>query len=260
MRASRWWHVRWALAAALAGGMASAVPGQAATASRPPFIAPECAVQGITGPDTDVNAQAGDGRITVGLNAAGTITVFRYPNPSFYNQVKYYTDTRDAAGNAGGALPNEGSFAGLLYTVHGMTSFVWLRDLPHSQRYLTSQTPVPVTTYRYPALGLVVTDTDLATVAPADGFVRAFTVIRAAGSPVSRASLVYYEKFNPIASKLRYAAGQDNCLTQLNDEQIASYSVSQQAVVHSWVGVDASTGRPSSVALAFGMGDACHRA
>src|SRR5437870_2289880 len=78
----------------------------ASTSKRPAVIAVQCAAQAITGPATDVNAQAGDGRITVGLNAAGTITVFRYPNPSFYNQVKYYTSARDAMGNPIGALPN----------------------------------------------------------------------------------------------------------------------------------------------------------
>ncbi|MHB8328174.1 MAG: hypothetical protein ACYDD6_00860 [Acidimicrobiales bacterium] len=80
------------------------------------MIAAQCAQQGINGVVTDVNAQARDGRITVGLNAAGTVTGFKYPNPSFYNQVKYYTSGSDASGNPVGALPNEGSFAGVLYT------------------------------------------------------------------------------------------------------------------------------------------------
>lgn len=209
-------------------------------------------MQGLDTPVTDVNAQAGDQRITVGLNSAGTITVFKYPNPSFFDQVKYYTSGSDANGNPVGALPNEGSFAGLLYTEDGAVKFAWLKDWPHSQRYLSAETPVPVTTYEQPALGLSVTDIDLATVAPADAFVRSFVVQRAASSPVSAVSLVYYEKFSPIASKISYAPGQDNCLQQLNDEQLAAYDPADQAIVHSWTGVDASTGKPSSVAVAFG--------
>lgn len=74
-----------AVAALLVGG---GMLGAPAKASRPPIVAAQCAEQGITGPATDVNAQAGDGRITVGLNEVGTITVFKYPNPSFDNQVK----------------------------------------------------------------------------------------------------------------------------------------------------------------------------
>ena len=47
---------------------------------------------------TDVNVQAGNGSVTVGENAAGTITVFKYPNPSLYNLVKYFALSRDAKG------------------------------------------------------------------------------------------------------------------------------------------------------------------
>lgn len=224
-----------------------------ARASRPPVIAAQCAEQGITGPETDVNAQAGDGRITVGLNQAGTITVFKYPNPSFYNQVKYYTSDRDTDGNPTGAFPNEGSFSGIRYVIGGTVRFAWLRDWTHTQHYSSIDTPVPVTVYQDDVLGLTVTDTDLATVSPADAYVRAYTVQRSSRSPVQSASLIYYEKFSPIASKLRYAAGQDNCLQQANDEQFASYDASNQAITHSWTGVNASTGLPSSVSVTFGF-------
>src|SRR6266480_5562621 len=61
---------------------------------------------------TDVNVQAGNGRVTVGENAAGTITVFKYPNPSYYNQVKYFAVSRDANRRVTAQFPNEGSFAG----------------------------------------------------------------------------------------------------------------------------------------------------
>src|SRR4029077_353218 len=83
-------------------------------------------------------------------------------------------------------------------------------------------------------------------------FVRSFVVQQATGSPVSAVSLVYYEKFSPIASKLPFFPGQDNCLQQWNDQQLAVYDQPAQAVVHSWLGVDASTAKPSSVAVAFG--------
>src|SRR5919197_668934 len=51
---------------------------------------------------TDVNVQAGNGRVTVNENSAGTITVFKYPNPSLYNLVKYFTLDRDDRGRGQG--------------------------------------------------------------------------------------------------------------------------------------------------------------
>src|SRR3954465_4256188 len=62
---------------------------------------------------TDVNVQAGNGRVTVNENAAGTITLFKYPTPSLYNLVKYFALRRDAAGHVQVQYPNEGSFAGI---------------------------------------------------------------------------------------------------------------------------------------------------
>src|SRR5436309_10861444 len=58
---------------------------------------------------TDVNAQAGNGRVTVNENSAGTITVFKYPNPGLYNLVKYFAPSRDAKGRVQVQYPNEGS-------------------------------------------------------------------------------------------------------------------------------------------------------
>src|SRR5689334_10999146 len=122
---------------------------------------------------TDLNAQAGDGRVTVGENGGGTITVFKYPNPSYYNQVKYFATGRDAAGHVQVQYPNEGSFAGIRWrTRAGVTGFAWLRDWRSAQRYDSPDTPVPVTAWTAPkALGLTVTATDLA---QGPAFVREF--------------------------------------------------------------------------------------
>src|SRR5689334_10239331 len=54
---------------------------------------------------TDVNAQAGNGHVTVNENAAGTVTVFKYPNPSLYNQIKYFAVSRDANGQVHTRFP-----------------------------------------------------------------------------------------------------------------------------------------------------------
>src|SRR3954454_17777439 len=77
---------------------------------------------------TDVNAQTGNNRVTVNENAAGTITVFKYPNLSLYNQIKYFAASRDAKGVVHTRFPNEGSFAGIGWSAPGGTGFAWLRD------------------------------------------------------------------------------------------------------------------------------------
>ena len=57
---------------------------------------------------TDVQAQTGDGRLTVNENAAGTLTVFKYPNPSYYNQIKYLAVSRDTAAACSRSTPTRG--------------------------------------------------------------------------------------------------------------------------------------------------------
>ncbi len=201
---------------------------------------------------TDVQAQTGDGRLTVNENAAGTLTVFKYPNPSYYNQIKYLAVSRDIRGRVVPQYPNEGSFAGLVYVTSHGTGFAWLRDWASAQRYDSTDTAVPVTTYRSPArLGLTVSDADL--VVPGTGtFVRQFWVTRARRSPVRAARLVYFENFNPIANRLTYAPIADWCQSALSD-QAASYDSAHQAILNSWQGVDQSSGRATSVTVAIGL-------
>ena len=200
---------------------------------------------------TDVNAQAGNGRVTVGENPAGTLTVFKYPNPSFYNQVKYRTLGRDAAGRVMVQAPNEGMFLGVSYVADGKPGFAWLRDWPSSQGWDSSDLPVPVTRYRSPAaLGLSVTVVDYADPG-ASTFEREVWVHRASGSVVDSASLVAYENFNPVANRLPLLPITDWCLSDLSDQQ-ASYDAGTQSIVHGWKGLDIATGKSTSVAFAFG--------
>src|SRR6058998_3409044 len=117
-------------------------PAQAGAIALPPTIGPGgCYDPTQSNADfeaygpTDVNVQAGNGRVTVNENTAGPITVFKYPNPSLYNLVKYFTLKRDAAGRVQVQYPNEGSFAGIRYTTRrGGSGFAWLRDWRSSQR------------------------------------------------------------------------------------------------------------------------------
>ena len=261
-------RVRGPFIAAIAAGAFAAAPGPAGAAILPPTLGPggcDDPTQGNAdfeayGP-TDVNVQAGNGRVTVNENAAGTITVFKYPDPSLFNLVKYFTLSRGANGKVQVQYPNEGSFAGIRYrTRKGGSKFAWLRDWRSRQRYDSPDTPVPVTTYRSPKrLGLRVTDSDLAP--PHTGrFAREFWVKRAARSPVRSASLVYFENFNPVASHIPLLPIGDWCISQTTD-QSASYDAGQHAIVNSWSGVDQATGKPASIAVAFGFArrDSAHQ-
>ncbi|MFL5865851.1 MAG: hypothetical protein ACJ766_01975 [Thermoleophilaceae bacterium] len=210
---------------------------------------------------TEVNVQAGNGRVTVNENAAGTITVFKYPNPSLYNLVKYFTLRRDAAGHVQVQYPNEGSFAGIRYrTRSGRTGFAWLRDWRSGQRYDSTDTPVPVTTYRAPRrLRLKVTNVDVAPPGR-DRFVREYWVTRGRQSRVRSARLVYFENFNPVASHIPFLPISDWCMTE-NSDQRAAYDSGSHAIVNSWAGRDTASSRPASIAVAFGFSgrDSAHQ-
>src|SRR5256714_11569910 len=143
--------------AAAGAGLALVASAQAEAFSPPPRVGPGgCYDPRQSNADfeaygpTDVSAQAGNNRVTVNENAAGTITVFKYPNPSLYNQVKYFAVSRDADGLVHTRFPNEGSFAGIGWRTRDGTGFSWLRDWRATQGWDSPDVPVPVTTYRAP--------------------------------------------------------------------------------------------------------------
>src|SRR3954469_1598175 len=72
---------------------------------------------------TDVTVQAGNNRVTANENRAGTVTVFKYPDPSLYNQIKYFAVSRDGHGVVHTRFPNEGAFVGVSWTAHGRSGF-----------------------------------------------------------------------------------------------------------------------------------------
>ena len=76
---------------------------------------------------TDINAITGNGGLSVGINEEGTITVFKWPSPSFYDHVKYMTDSREDEDL--GALPDEGVFTGIRYEIDGQEHFTWLPEI-----------------------------------------------------------------------------------------------------------------------------------
>src|SRR5213078_1472901 len=147
--------------------------------------------------------------------------------------------------------PNEGSFAGITWRGRRRTGFAWLRDWRASQGWDSGDLPVPVTRYRSPkALGLSVTVIDLAPPGR-DTLVREFWVRRSPDSRVRHAAITYFANFNPVANHVPFLPIADWCSP--GSDQHAAYDRAQHAVVSSWSGTDRATGRPSSVAVAFGF-------
>lgn len=194
---------------------------------------------------TDVNAQTANGRLAAGVSRSATLTVLRWPSPSYYDQIKYYTVDRRLP--LLGAKPNEGAFLGVV--VGGRT--LWLRDFPRSrQRYPTSRGDEVITEFSDPARRLRVVVRD---VAPrgVDALIRRVEV-RSAGArrAVRPRALVAFENFNLVVSKLPAAPLLDFCNEELNADS-ARYLPGADAIVHERSGVDASTGKRSSVAVAM---------
>ncbi|MBW3658111.1 MAG: hypothetical protein KY457_05695 [Actinobacteria bacterium] len=245
----------------LAGALAvSLLPAAAASAQEAPETPvpnfQECAQNiAFPGPSgeiygpTDVNAQSANQAMAVAVNRDATVTVLRWPRPSFYDQIKYRTSSRDA--ERFGALVNEGSFLGLAVDTGDGPSTTWLRDLPSEQLHEDEWNDVITTTYRAEELGLTVVVRDVV-VADLDVFAREVVVTRDPGSPVTSAELVAFENLQPVVSKIAYIPAYDWCGDELN-EDIARYDPAADAIVHFQEGVDVSTGQPSSAAVGMAL-------
>jgi hypothetical protein len=205
----------------------------------------------VWGP-TDLNAQIGNQRLLVGTNQKGTMTVFKYPTPSYADQIKHHALDRRAPYY--GSDPNAGAFLGVIVTTDtGSTRFDWLRDWgpvattdpeygEHvDQSWRSGGSDALVTTFHSDRLGLRVRVTN-AVPTDTDVFIRDVTVTAKTGSPVTDVELVSYENFNLVEDKDALAPTQDWCSEDENGET-ATYDASTDAVVHSrpdrdhgWVG------------------------
>jgi hypothetical protein len=207
---------------------------------------------------TNVNAQTANGRLAVGLNRAGTVTVFRWPRPSFFDQVKYFTRGRDADDDIVVA-PNHGAFLGLMVDTGDGFETSWLREWPEiTQSYASdggdtdaTYSDEVVTEYAHPDLGLRARVRALATEAD-DVLVRGVRVIRQGNSPVACARLVAVQNLGLVTEKVPQYPVTDWCLEEDNDHR-ARYLPDADAVVHDAAGVDGSTGEDRSVAVAVGF-------
>lgn len=181
---------------------------------------------------TDVNGMSGNGGLTAGFSESGVLTVFRWPSPSYWNQVNFVAEPGHALGF--GTTESHGAFQGLAVRLAGGSSVVtWFRDATwrRTQRYKTEDSAVLVTEYESVALGLRVSAESF--VHPGeDVLVQHFEVERLAGSPVLDAStFVYYENLSPCTTKLPYVPYFDVFFDILNDFA-CGYHTGDDALVH----------------------------
>jgi hypothetical protein len=200
---------------------------------------------------TDVAATSGNQSLSAGFNAKGTITVLKWPSPSFYDQVKYRTT--DRAEPRLGALVNEGALVGLAWrgSGGGKWDFEWLRQWPSTQRWADDDSDTVVTTFRRARLGLRVTVRDVVA-HDEDVLYRQVSVSRTPRSRVRTVRVVGFANFNPVFSKTPQSPQQDWCTEEDNDSG-ASYDGDHDAILHARSGTDESTGAPSSVAITMGF-------
>lgn len=244
------------VAAAVAAIAVLATAPTAPAAQRLPVVLPQCVAgpfaPGIVTPaesegygPTDVNAITANRALTVGLNRSATVTVLRWPNASFYEQVKYFTLDRDRP--RFGALENEGAFIGVV--LGGRTR--WLRDMRVAQRWASQLEDRVVTTFRDDGAKLEVVVRDV-TALRSDVLHRSISVRALPGASRRPDAVIAYENFNLVVSKVPALPGQDWCVEEQNVDD-ARYEGGLDAIVHEKSGVDVSTGLARSVAVAMGF-------
>lgn len=198
---------------------------------------------------TDINTITGNRGLSVAFNQKGTVTVFKWPNPSFYDHVKYMTTTRHDDNL--GALDNEGVFTGIWFETNEGEGFAWLRDLESEQAYAGPDSVAVVTTFRDEPLGLTIKQTDF--VEPdRDVLWRHYRVVRSKDSPVQKARLTAYLNFSPQVEKYPFMPLRDWCLDEVGKSTI-EWEPESDLFVQSRSGKDRSVGRDVSVAIAFGF-------
>ncbi len=153
---------------------------------------------------TNVNAQTGNGGLSVGVSARGELTVLSWPSPTFYEQLDYESSADEDARSQPrfGADEDMGVFAGLWVETADGTELTWFRDEPWvvQQSYVTEVSGAVQTLARHDSLGLTV-DEILFVDGERDALVRRARIRRDEGSSVLAASYVLYENAAPAATK-----------------------------------------------------------
>jgi hypothetical protein len=237
-----------ALAASAPAAAQLAVPGPLQKPGNPFCFKPTEKTYEVYGP-TDIGATTGNGRLSVAVNPQGTLSVLKWPSPSYYDQLKYFTVDRDLPRL--GLEPNEGAFSGLHVWLRGRRQeTVWLRDLKSRQRFASEDSDTIVTRFRSHRLRLLLEIDDVVPQG-ADVLMRRHVLRLGKRSPVRRARLIAFANLNPTASKRPLIPTEDWCEEE-SGQDMARYVPTADAVVYDISELDQSIGAQRSVAVAFG--------
>ncbi|MCC7078494.1 MAG: hypothetical protein IT198_15330 [Acidimicrobiia bacterium] len=203
-------------------------------------------LEGVYGP-THITAVTGNGHLTSAENAQGTLTVLRWPSPSYWDHVKYLTTDRGEA--RWGARPNEGVFSGVRWQrADGSSGFAWLRDAPHAgQRFAGDRTDTVVTTFELDDFEVTVTDT----VDPDGAALVRHHRVEDRSASLTEVRFVTFANLNPTAKKYPGIPLYDGCLDQFHDGR-THWDAASDAVVHEVTEHDTSTRRTNRVAISLG--------
>lgn len=153
---------------------------------------------------TNVNAQTGNGGLSVGVSGRGELTVLSWPSPTFYDQLDYETSGDDDARDLPrfGADEDMGVFAGLWVETADGAELTWFRDAGWTveQSYLTEVSGAVQTLARHDSYGLTVNEIQFVD-RERDALVRRARVRRDEGSAIVDAAYVLYENAAPAATK-----------------------------------------------------------
>ncbi|MFO8055677.1 MAG: hypothetical protein R6V10_00080 [bacterium] len=198
---------------------------------------------------TAINAATGNQGLSVGINRKGTVTLFKWPSPSFYDHVKFMTASRKD--ERMGALENEGVLSGVRYRGGDREGFFWLRDAYKTQRYRGPRSVVVITEFKNSEAGILVEQSDF--VDPDNDVLwRHYLVKKLPGSDVERAALVSYLNFAPQVSKIPFLPLRDWCLDEIGNSKL-EWQGDHDLFIHSKTGKDKSIDKKVSVNIAFGF-------
>jgi hypothetical protein len=169
---------------------------------------------------TNANAALGSGALTAVYSRCGELTVLKWPGPSYYNQLNYLSSNAPDARILPrlGALEGHGAFPGIAYRTATGSGFTWLRDdaWVHGQRYSADTSDVLVDGAVNAALWLRVT-ASLFVLPDRNVLVSHYEVRRDPGSPVRRATMIFYTNFAPSLARLPFFPVADWALDFQND-------------------------------------------
>ncbi len=156
---------------------------------------------------TNINAGTGNGRLTAAFSRRGEITLFKYPNPTYYDQISYRTAPSSYYEPRMGARENAGAFGGIFYrtvtATAGKATFFRDTNWEVSQGYDAPDSCVIITEYQENTLGIKVTQEDF--VHPVlNVLVRRVSIEVDNPDNFAELKFLFFANFDPTTEKIPY--------------------------------------------------------